>query len=116
MRAAVFLGSFLAVSADSAFAKEPYDGIWGDSNRSCRAEEYRLGIGGNRFEWYEDRCKARKLSGTGRRWTFAMSCSGEGRTWRSITTVSLPSADRLVLENAPVGPTRRQVYKRCPAP
>src|SRR5919199_858461 len=107
-----FLGICCAVYAGSAFAKEPYDGIWGDVKESCRAEDSRLGIKGNRFDWYETHCAAQRLSASGRTWKFALSCSGEGKRWRSVTGISLPSPDRLVMENAPVGPdTRRQVYK-----
>ncbi len=108
------VGLCLAVSASSAVAEEPYDGIWGDANQSCRAEDSRLGIKGNRFDWYETHCNAQRLSASGRTWKFALSCSGEGKRWRSVTSLALPSPDRLVMENAPVGPdTRRQVYKRC---
>ena len=42
-----------------------------------------------------------------------MACQGEGKKWRSITSLSLTASDRLVMANAPVGPTKRQVYVRC---
>lgn len=110
-----FVGLCFAVSASSALAKEPYDGIWGDVSESCRAEDSRLGIEGSRFDWYETHCDARRLSASGSTWKFAMRCSGEGKRWRSVTRISLPSRDRLVMENAPVGPDAgRQVYRRCP--
>ena len=108
------LSLFFAVCASSTFAAQPYDGVWGDVNHSCQAEDYRMFAKGNRFEWYETRCRARRLSGTGTTRRFEMSCRGEGKTWRSVTRVSLPSPGRLVMENAPVGPTKKQVYKRCP--
>src|SRR3954463_7311835 len=38
---------------------------------------------------------------------------GEGKKWRSITSLSLTASDRLVMANAPVGRTKRQVYVRC---
>lgn len=110
-----FLGMVAIVYVGSALAKEPYDGIWGDANVSCQAEDSRLGIRGNRFDWYETHCTGRRLSGTGSTWKFDMSCRGEGQKFRRVTTISLPSPDRLVMDNAPVGPdNRRQIYKRCP--
>jgi hypothetical protein len=112
--AAAFFGLSFGICAGAALAREPYEGAWGDAGRSCAAEEYRLGIAGNRFDWYETHCTAQRLSGAKGAWRFAMRCSGEGRSSRAVTRVSLPSPNRLVIENAPVGPdARRQVYKRC---
>jgi hypothetical protein len=44
-----------------------------------------------------------------------VSCEGEGQRFRARPRLSLAAPDRLVMENAPVGPTKRQVYLRCPA-
>ena len=116
MRAITVLLSFpFLVYAGFALAAQPYDGVWGDLNESCRTEDSRLVVQGNRFEWYETQCQARTLSRTGRVWRLAMNCRGEGRKWRSVAGLTLSSPDRLIMENAPVGPTKRQVYKRCSA-
>jgi hypothetical protein len=42
-----------------------------------------------------------------------MACEGEGERFRAQPRLSLDRSDRLVFENAPVGPTKRQVYVRC---
>jgi len=70
-------------------------------------------IEGNRFEWYESRCVAEPAGGNQGRWILKMACRGEGQTWRKTTRLSMPSPQRLVMENAPVGPTTAQAYVRC---
>ncbi|HEX8164686.1 MAG TPA: hypothetical protein VF601_02740 [Beijerinckiaceae bacterium] len=103
--------------------RQPYEGVWGgDGIAACRDQDgvNRMEITGNRFFWYETRCRAQGVKAEGRRsWTMNVSCEGEGQRFRARPRLSLPAPNRLVMENAPVGPTKRQVYVRCagaPAP
>jgi hypothetical protein len=96
----------------------PYEGLWGaDGTAACRDEDgvNRMEITGKRLFWYETRCRALSIEAQGRRsWTMRLSCEGEGQRFRARPRLSLPAPDRLVMENAPVGPAKRQVYLRCP--
>src|SRR4051812_18983538 len=98
----------------------PYEGLWGaDGIATCRDEDgvNRMEITGKRLFWYETRCRALSIEAQGpRSWTMRVSCEGEGQRFRARPRLSLPAPDRLVMENAPVGPTKRQVYGRCPGP
>jgi hypothetical protein len=83
---------------------------------ACRDEDgvNRMEITGKRLFWYETRCRALSIEAQGRRsWTMRVSCEGEGQRFRARPRLSLPAPDRLVMENAPVGPTKRQIYVRC---
>lgn len=97
--------------------RAPYEGIWrGDGKAACRDEDGvdRMSIEGNRFYWYETRCRARKITAESRRsWTMRVSCEGEGQRYRARLRLSLPTPDRLIMNDAPVGPTKRQLYLRC---
>ena len=98
-----------------ASAGPPYEGTWGAAKADCGDPDgvNRMTIKGTRFNWYESRCQVEGASQQGRTWTLKMACQGEGKKWRSITSLSLTASDRLVMANAPVGPTKRQVYVRC---
>jgi hypothetical protein len=100
----------------AASAKAPYEGLWSDSRASCRKDEdgvQRLEINPNGFFWYEERCRGR-IRPLGRNtWQAELSCEGEGSKRRVTTRLILPSPERLVLENAPVTPVKRQSYVRC---
>jgi hypothetical protein len=98
--------------------RQPYEGLWGgDGLAACRDPDgvNRMEITGNRLFWYETRCRAQEgVKAEGRRsWTMNVACEGEGQRFRARPRISLVAPDRLVMENAPVGPTKRQVYVRC---
>ncbi|MFL5214732.1 MAG: hypothetical protein ACJ8DH_12705 [Microvirga sp.] len=74
----------------------------------------RMEITGKRLFWYETRCRALSIEAQGpRSWTMRLSCEGEGQRFNARPRISLPAPDRLVMENSPVGRTKRQVYVRC---
>ncbi len=95
----------------------PYEGLWGaDGIAACRDEDgvNRMEITGKRLFWYETRCRALSIEAQGpRSWTMRLSCEGEGQRFNARPRISLPAPDRLVMENSPVGRTKRQVYVRC---
>jgi hypothetical protein len=97
---------------------QPYEGLWGaDGVAACREQDgvNRMEITGKRLFWYETRCRALSIEAEGpRSWTMRLSCEGEGQRFRARPRLTLATPDRLVMENAPVGPTKRQVYLRCP--
>ena len=96
--------------------RQSYEGLWGADLAACRDEDgvNRMLIEGNRFYWYETRCRARQIKAESRRsWTLRMSCEGEGRRYRARPRLSLATPDKLIMDDAPVGPTRRQLYVRC---
>ena len=104
-----------ALAPARASAEQPYQGVWGANQAACRAQDGtdRMAIKGNRFDWYETHCVTETVSQAGARWTLKLACQGEGKKWRATTRLSMPSKGRLVLDNAPVGPTKRQTYVRC---
>src|SRR3954447_6979019 len=89
-------------------APQPYEGLWGaDAIAACRDEDgvNRMEITGKRLFWYETRCRALSIEAQGpRSWTMRLSCEGEGQRFNARPRLSLPAPDRLVMENAPVGP------------
>jgi hypothetical protein len=96
-----------------------YEGLWGgDRIAACRDQDGvdRLSIEANRFFWYETRCRAhgRKANGP-RSWTMHMACEGEGQRFKARPRLTLASPDKLIMDDAPVGRTKRQVYVRCGA-
>ena len=97
--------------------RQPYEGVWGgDGSAACRDPDGvdRMEINGNRFYWYETRCRAQSVKADGpRSWTMRVSCEGEGRRYRARPRISLAAPDRLIMDGSPVGPTKRQVYVRC---
>lgn len=100
----------------AAQTRQPYEGLWAGNAAQCRDPDgvERMEISGQRFFWYETRCTVRSVSPAGpRAWAFRMACEGEGERWSARPRVSLPNPSRLVMENSPVGPTKRQVYVRC---
>ena len=97
-------------------SRRPYEGLWASSKKACRAEDGvdRVSIEGDRFHWYETRCRAHDIKAANQRsWTMRMACEGEGEKFRAKPRLSLNRSDTLVFEAAPVGPTKRQVYVRC---
>ena len=99
--------------------RQSYEGLWGADLAACRDEDgvNRMEITGNRFFWYETRCRAQDVKAAGpRSWTMRVACEGEGQRFRARPRISLPAPDRLVMDNAPVGPTKRQAYVRCAMP
>jgi hypothetical protein len=104
-----------ALAPTSASAEQPYEGVWGAAKADCsdRVGTNRMTIKGRRFGWYETQCRVENMSQGRGHWIVRMACQGEGEKWHGTTRLSLPSQDRLVMENSPVGPTKRQVYIRC---
>jgi hypothetical protein len=96
-----------------------YEGLWGgDGIAACRDQDGvdRLSIEANRFFWYETRCRAHGIKAHGpRSWSMHMACEGEGQRFRARPRLTLVSPDKLIMDDAPVGPTKRQVYVRCGA-
>jgi hypothetical protein len=96
---------------------KPYEGVWGgDSQKACRDPDGvdRMLIERDRLEWYETRCRASAIRAEGpRSWAMRLSCEGEGRRFRANPRLRLAAPDRLIMDDAPVGPTKRQVYVRC---
>ena len=111
----VVVGSALATTGASA--KQPYEGLWGSTAKDCRDPDgvNRMEINPNGLYWYETRCKPRgKVVQNGpNAWRMQVSCEGEGERFSARPRISLPSPDRLVMEDAPVTPVKRQSYVRC---
>ncbi len=100
----------------AAQASAPYEGLWSASQRTCRTDTdgvLRLEINPNGLFWYEERCRGLIRPAGRNTWRAELSCEGEGSRRRVITRLILLSPDRLVLENAPVTPVKRQSYVRC---
>jgi hypothetical protein len=105
----------------SSKSKQLYDGVWASSPKHCRDEDgvERMLAQGDRFTWYETRCRARDIKAVdgkavdGKVWTMRMSCEGEGQRFRARPRLSLPTPDRLVFESSPVGQAKRDAYVRC---
>jgi hypothetical protein len=96
--------------------RQPYEGVWASDKAGCRDEDgaNRLSIEGNRFFWYETRCRAHDIkAGNGHSWAMRMSCEGEGAKYRAQPRLSLAPPNRLILDGSPVGQTKRDVYVRC---
>jgi hypothetical protein len=71
-------------------------------------------IGSGRLFWYETRCRAQGVKAEGpRSWTMRLSCEGEGQRFSARPRLTLATPDRLVIERSPVGPGKRQIYRRC---
>jgi len=109
------------LSADRVHAvpKHPYEGLWGSNAKACHDEDgvSRMEINGDRFFWYETRCRASDVKAAGANaWTMKMVCEGEGETYKAAPHLSLPASGRLVMEKSPVGEGKRQVYVRCAMP
>jgi len=104
---------------EAALAVQPYEGLWSKSKQTCRTDEdgvERLEITGNRLFWYESRCEGRIAPAGRNAWSARLSCQGEGERWSATTRLVLTTPDRLILENAPVGPGKRHSYARCARP
>jgi hypothetical protein len=109
----------LSAADARAAPKYPYEGLWGSNAKACRDEDgvSRMEINGDRFFWYETRCRASDVKPAGANaWTMRMACEGEGETFKSMPRLSLPAPDRLMVEKSPVGREKRQVYVRCAMP
>lgn len=119
MRALLLLAAGFGLMAECgiASAAQPYDGFWAASQKDCANQDSadRLSVeGGNRFSWYETRCRAGRIKpGGNRAWMMRLSCEGEGEKFKSSPRVSIAADDRLVIENGPVGQATRQTYVRC---
>ena len=102
-----------------AAPKYPYQGLWGSNAKACGDEDgvSRMEINGNRFFWYETRCRASDVRpARANAWTMQMACEGEGEKYKASPRLSLPAPDRLVMEKSPVGQEKRQTYVRCAIP
>lgn len=114
------VGVGLALAGTPALAKQPYEGLWGSTAKDCRDPDgvHRMEINPNGLFWYETRCRPRGATvQTGpNAWRMQVSCEGEGDRFRARPRLSLPKPDRLVMEDAPVTPVKRQTYLRCPGP
>jgi len=116
----LFLSPTLA-QPSAAAARQPYEGRWATTTKACRdpdgVERMEIGGGGKRFYWYETRCTATEVKENGPNgWRLTLSCEGEGEKYLRRSRLSLPLPNRLMLDNAPVGPTKRQTYVRCARP
>ena len=124
--AGLILGGLLAAenaeaqtsrSSASGKSKSPYDGVWASNQKACRDEDgvNRMLVQGDRFYWYETRCRARDIKKVNdKSWTMRMSCEGEGERFRVQPRLSLPAPDRLVFERSPpVGQAKRDAYVLC---
>ncbi|WP_280706799.1 hypothetical protein [Bradyrhizobium sp. BR13661] len=111
------LGAALAGECASAWAAQPYEGFWASTHKDCRDQDSanRMSIeGGNRFYWYETRCRASQITPEGKLgWTMKLACEGEGEKYRSNPRVSIAADGKLVMDNGPVGQAKRQTYVRC---
>jgi len=117
--ASIAIAVVLPTDSGHAAPKYPYEGLWGSNARTCRDEDgvFRMEINGDRFFWYESRCRASDVKPAGANaWTMRMACEGEGETFKGAPRLSLPAPDRLVMEKSPVGQEKRQVYVRCAIP
>jgi len=109
-------GLGLAQSPATTKPRQPYEGVWGSSRKACRDQDGvdRMAIQGNRLSWYETRCRASDIKADGpQSWAMRLSCEGEGEKLQTRSRISLPARDRLVMDDSPVGPTKRQTYIRC---
>ncbi len=114
---ALFCVLLPAASASAAQMRRPYDGLWASSAKKCMDREGvdRMHVEGDRFTWYETRCRAFDVKPVdARSWTMRMSCEGEGDKFRVRPRLLLPNPNRLVFaDQPPVGQTKREVYVRC---
>ena len=119
--AALALIAIAVLPADRGHAapKYPYEGLWGSNAKACRDEDgvSRMEINGDRFFWYETRCRASDIKPAGANaWTMKMACEGEGEKYKAAPRLLLAAPDRLVMEKPPVGQDKRQTYVRCTIP
>jgi hypothetical protein len=123
MRAATWFAIALSMSAvlagqcAPAGAAQAYEGFWASTKKDCRDQDSanRMSIeGGNRLYWYETRCRASEITADGKlSWKMKLACEGEGEKYRSSPRVSIAADGKLVMDNSPVGPGKRQTYVRC---
>jgi hypothetical protein len=75
----------------------------------------RMHVEGDRFSWYETRCRAQDIKPIdARTWTMRMLCEGEGEKFSVKSRLLLPTSNRLVFaDQPPVGRSKREVYVRC---
>ena len=108
--------------SDTASAAQSYEGFWASTAKDCRNHDSasRLSVeGGNRFDWYETRCRAEEVRADGyHAWQMRLSCEGEGEgeKFKSRPRVSIAADGKLVIDNGPVGRAKRQTYVRCEIP
>ena len=110
--------ALLGLPEAAAAQARPFEGLWGASRAACRDPDGvdRMEITGERFFWYETRCRAQAVAAAGpRSWTTRLACEGEGKRYTARPRLTLATPNRLILDNAPVGPAPRQVYIRCKA-
>src|SRR3954462_14180267 len=109
----------VVLSAEGAPERaQTYEGLWASREAACREQNgvERMEIGGGRFFWYETRCRARGIKAEGARsWTMRLACEGEGQRFSARPRLTLQAPDRLIMDASPVGPGKRQVYRRCPS-
>lgn len=122
MRISAFLAAVLVLTSSvvHGWAGPAYEGFWASTRKDCRDDDSpnRMSIeGGNRFYWYETRCRASVIRADGERaWRMRLACEGEGEKFRSNPRVSVGKDGRLVIENGPVGQAKRETYVRCEIP
>jgi hypothetical protein len=112
------VSGFAQTPASPAAAKprQPYEGVWASNRKACRDQDGvdRMAIQGNRLFWYETRCRASDIKADGTQsWAMRLSCEGEGERLQTRSRISLLAHDKLVMDDSPVGPTKRQTYVRC---
>ncbi|MEP6841753.1 MAG: hypothetical protein ABJA75_27155 [Bradyrhizobium sp.] len=103
-----------------ASAAQLYEGFWASAKKDCTDQESanRMSIeGGNRFYYWETRCRAGEIRPDGdRAWKMRLACEGEGEKFKSTPRVSVAAGGKLVVDNGPVGQAKRQIYVRCEIP
>jgi hypothetical protein len=60
-----------------AAPKYPFEGLWGSNANTCRDQDgvFRMEINGDRFFWYETRCRASAIKPAGaNNWTMRRAC------------------------------------------
>jgi hypothetical protein len=111
------MSAVLAGQCAPALAAQAYEGFWASTKKDCRDQDSanRMSIeGGNRLYWYETRCRASEITVDGKlAWKMKLACEGEGEKYHSNPRVSITADGKLVMDNSPVGPGKRQTYVRC---
>lgn len=104
------------VPARGASARHPFVGYWATDRAACLDPDSdgRMAFGPDTIDWYETRCRIRAAS-TARRGArrLDLACRGEGQRMDLRATVSLPTPDALIIDDGPIGPSKRQRYIRC---
>ncbi|GJE62682.1 hypothetical protein [Methylobacterium trifolii] len=73
--------------------KRPYEGFWALDAKDCKEpSDGNFRIEGTAYKGWESQCTIDRATKEGEGWELAMSCGGEGETWKETTTY-VPEAD-----------------------